>query len=124
MSAVDDSKVNSSAGEEPEPPRSRPARREVVDLTEQTLIGAFYLRALMRRQMRLSLVIAAIFLCMVGLQPIIPVIWAGYSDIQVGGIPLPWLVLGAFSYPVLVLLGITYVRRAEAIDDEFIDLLR
>lgn len=101
-----------------------PPSREIVELTEQTQVGALYLRALMRRQVRLSLSIAAAFILLIGLQPLIPLLWPGYGDVLVLGIPLPWVILGGLSYPILVVLGITYVRRAEAIDDDFTDLLR
>ena len=110
------------AGVDADADRSR--SREMVELTEQTQVGALYLRALMRRQARLSLSIVALFVLLIGLQPLIPVLWPGYGDVLLMGIPLPWLVLGGLSYPILVVLGIAYVRRAEAIDDDFTDLLR
>jgi hypothetical protein len=37
--------------------------------------------------------------------------------------PLPWLLLGFVVYPVLVLLGWRYVRRAERNERNFADLL-
>jgi hypothetical protein len=98
-------------------------RREVLELTEQTRVGALYLRALMRRQIRLSLGVAAVFVVLVGGQPLIPEIWPQYGSLSLFGLPLPWLILGVLSYPAMLVLGIAYVRRADVIDDEFTDLL-
>ncbi len=105
----------------PLPPRSAP---ELRDLEEQTQVGEVLLRALMRRQLRLSVLIIAVLVVLLAAQPLLAWVWPSYADIHVLSIPLPWLVLGVGSYPVLVLLGIIYVRAAETIDSEFGDLLR
>jgi hypothetical protein len=101
-----------------------PAGRRLRDLLEQTQVGTVFLGALMRRQLRLSLAVTAAFLVGLGIQPVLPEIWPGYADSTVLGLPLPWLVLGVLSYPLLVILGLLYVRRAEGIDDDFTDLLQ
>ena len=49
--------------------------------------------------------------------------FATLADELMGGIPLPWLVLGAAPYPVLFALGLYYARKVETIDNEFTDLL-
>jgi hypothetical protein len=100
------------------------AGRRLRDLLEQTQVGAVFLSALMRRQLRLSLAVTVAFLLGLGIQPVLPVIWPGYGDASVLGLPLPWVVLGALTYPLLVVLGLLYVRRAEGIDDDFTDLLQ
>lgn len=100
------------------------AGRRLRDLLEQTQVGSVFLGALMRRQLRLSLAVTAAFLVGLGIQPVLPLIWPGYGDSTVFGLPLPWLVLGVLSYPLLVILGLLYVRRAEGIDDDFTDLLQ
>ena len=107
----------------PPPAPRRTTERDLDDLREQTDVGAVFLGALMRRQLRLSLGVACVFLVVLGLQPVLPSMWPDYVDASVGGIPVPWLVLGGASYPLLVALGALYVRRAEAIDDDFTDLL-
>jgi hypothetical protein len=100
------------------------AGRRLRDLLEQTQVGSVFLGALMRRQLRLSLAVTATFLVGLGIQPALPLIWPGYGDATVFGLPLPWLVLGVLSYPLLVILGLLYVHRAEGIDDDFTDLLQ
>ena len=96
---------------------------ELRELQEQTPVGAIFLVSLMRRQLSLSLRVAATLGVVLGVQPLIAWVWPPYGDIQLIGIPLPWLVLGVGSYPVLIALGLYYVRKAETIDDEFSDLL-
>ena len=45
------------------------------------------------------------------------------SDLHVLGLPLGWLLLGVLVYPLLVLLGWVYVRRAERNERHFADLM-
>ena len=107
-------------------PEPAPARepRELRDLEEQTQVGSVLLAALMRRQLRLSLGVAGAFAVLLGSQPLIAWLWPRYSEVHVLGIPLPWVLLAVVAFPAMVLLGLFYVRRAEAIDEEFSELLR
>jgi len=97
---------------------------ELRELEEQTPVGAIFLGALMRRQLRLSLLVACTLVAALGAQPLIAWLWPAYGDLTVLSIPLPWLVLGVASYPLMIALGLYYVRHAETIDDEFADLLQ
>jgi putative solute:sodium symporter small subunit len=101
-----------------------PVTREVRELQEQTGLGDIYLSALIRRQLHLSLATVAIFFTALGAQPLITWFWPAFADLKVFDIPLTWLLLGTGSYPLMVLLGLNYARRAESIDDEFTDLLK
>jgi hypothetical protein len=96
---------------------------ELRDLEEQTPVGEIFLGALMRRQLALSLRVAVTLVAALGVQPLVAWLWPAYGRLQVFGIPLPWLVLGAASYPLMIALGLYYVRHAERIDDEFSELL-
>ncbi len=104
-----------------EPPDSAPSR--LLEFEEQTEVGGVYLQALMRRQLRLSLAVATTFILFLAVQPLISARWPQWASMRLWGIPLPWLVLGLGSYPLLIWLGMVYVRRAEEVDDEFTDLL-
>lgn len=99
-------------------------RTGLRDLEEQTALGEFYLRALMRRQLRLSLGLALTFAAFLGVQPLLSWFWHPYTQLKLLGIPCSWLILGLLSYPLMIWLGSLYVRRAEEVDDEFTDLLR
>ena len=96
---------------------------ELRDLEEQTPVGEIFLGALLRRQLSLSLRVAATLVVVLGAQPLVAWLWPAYGNVRLFGIPLPWLVLGAASYPVMIALGLYYVRGAERIDDEFSELL-
>jgi hypothetical protein len=113
-----------SAQAGPVPGESTLEPRELRDLEEQTQVGSLLLRALMRRELRLSLGIAGAAALLLGGQPLLARAWPAYSALHVLGVPLPWLILGVLIYPALILLGFFYVRRAEAIDEEFAELLR
>lgn len=97
--------------------------RDIRELAEQTAIGSIYLRALISGQLRLSVAVALAFSLVLCAQPLVAWFWPAYSRATVLSIPLPWIVLGALSYPLTVLAGYLYVRRAEAIDHEFGELL-
>jgi hypothetical protein len=96
---------------------------ELRELEEQTAVGEIFLGALMRRQLVLSLRVAGTLVAALGAQPLVAWLWPAYGAIRVFGIPLPWLVLGVASYPLMVALGLFYVRQAETIDDEFAELI-
>jgi putative solute:sodium symporter small subunit len=96
---------------------------ELRELEEQTPVGEIFLGALMRRQLALSLRVAATLVAALGAQPLVAWLWPAYGALRVFGVPLPWLVLGVGSYPLMIALGLYYVRHAERIDDEFSELL-
>ena len=107
-------------------PRGRaPGRHErtLADLAEQTEVGEVLLRSLARAQLVLAMRIFAVFGCLLlGL----PALFASYPDLGrqlVLGIPLPWLLLGAVIYPVLVVMGLLYVRQSERHEREFTDIV-
>ncbi len=104
--------------------RPRQARSELRELQEQTRVGEIFLAALIRRQLLISVKIAAVLVVCLGLQPLVAWLWPAYGGIEAFGIPLPWLVLGVGSYPLMIALGLVYVRSAERIDDEFSELMK
>ncbi|MGH8993583.1 MAG: hypothetical protein ACRDYV_05000 [Acidimicrobiia bacterium] len=107
-------------------PRGRATNRRertLADLAEQTEVGEVLLRSLTRAQLVLALRIFAVFGCLLlGL----PALFASNPDLGrflVLGIPLPWVILGGAIYPVLVLMGLLYVRQAERHEREFTDIV-
>lgn len=105
---------------------ARPGRRDaaVLDVHEQTPLGEVYMKALMRTQLRLGLLVcAAVGLPLAALPLLfghVPVPhWA-----RLWGAGLPWLVLGLPVYALLVVAGACYVRRAEHNERDFDEQVR
>jgi hypothetical protein len=47
-----------------------------------------------------------------------------FGELRVFGLPLPWLVLGLFVYPLLIAIGWFTVRSAERTERDFLELVR
>ncbi|MGZ4438579.1 MAG: hypothetical protein ACXVW6_13130 [Nocardioidaceae bacterium] len=93
------------------------------EIDAQTALGEVYMRSLMRSQLRLALRVTVVLLVTVGGLPALFALVPASRSVQVLGLPLPWLLLGAVVYPCLVLLGWLYVRGAERNEHAFSDLV-
>jgi hypothetical protein len=100
---------------------ARPVRREI---DEQTVLGDVYMRSLVRLQLRLAIGVCLIMAVLLGGLPLMLVLEPGLSDVEVRGIPLPWLLLGVVVYPVMVGAAWLYVRQAERNERDFADLVQ
>jgi hypothetical protein len=105
------------------PPRRQGSRPRTGDIDEETRLGGVYLGSLLREQMWLALRIVAVLAVTIGSLPLVFHLLPGLTDVDVIGMPLPWLLLGVVVYPVLVLLGWRYVRSAERNERDFADLM-
>lgn len=105
------------------PPRRRAPRTRTGDIDEQTQLGGVYLGSLLREQLLLAVRIIALLVVGVGSLPLLFHLVPGLVDVQVVGLPLPWLLLGVVVYPVLLALGWRYVVRAERNERDFAELL-
>lgn len=99
------------------PVAGRSRRTTVVgEIDAQTEVGEVYMRSLMRSQLWLALRLTAVLVLTVGSLPLL--FWL---------VPLhgwtAWIVLGVGCYPVLLLLGWRYVRRAERNEAVFRELV-
>lgn len=95
-------------------PAHTPARSEI---SEQTSVGATYVRALMRSQLRAALWALAVLALVVGALPLaflVPGVVSG---------PLVWVTLGLLVYPVMWLIARWYVTRAERNEADFTGLV-
>lgn len=106
------------------PRHGRPRRSTVVaEIDAQTVVGDIYIRSLMRSQLRLAL--AVLFVLLVTVCSL-PVLFHAHPEItrhHVLGVPLVWLALGAGCYPLLLVLAVLYVRRAERNERAFSELV-
>lgn len=119
--AVSHPSVTAAARRPPRPPR--PGGRTRDDLDEQTRLGRVYLRSLMRAQFRSVLVVSV---AVGGLLVALPLSFALLPAVRTArlfGVPVPWLLLGAAVYPVLLAAGYFYVRQADRNEAEFTDLV-
>ena len=119
--------------EQPPPPRVRvtaprsDVRRRpqllVQEIDEQTELGAVYVRSLLWAQLRLAVGILAAMGLTIGCLPLLFTLAPELLSRTFLGMPLTWGLLGFLVYPLLLLLGWVYVRRAERNERAFSDLV-
>lgn len=107
------------------PPRrtGRARRPGTGDIDADTRIGAILMGSLLGEQRRLALWVLSVLVLTVGSLPLLFHLAPGLAEIRVLGMPLPWLLLGVAVYPFLVALGWAYLRRAEANERAFAELV-
>ena len=116
------------------PPRVRvtgpPRRRADVvrstgtrEIDAETALGEVFMRSLLREQLLLAARVLVALALTLGLLPLLFHLAPSLGDVRVGPMPLAWLLLGVLTYPWLVLLGWFYVRRSEANERDFADLV-
>ncbi|MGZ9934685.1 hypothetical protein ACXNSR_32925 [Streptomyces sp. NC-S4] len=96
------------------PPAHTPARSEI---SEQTTLGATYVRALMRSQLRAALGALAALVSLIGTLPLLFALSHDASG------PLVWVALGLLVYPVMWLIARWYITRAERNEADFTGLV-
>ena len=101
-------------------PAPRTARSEI---DAQTELGAIYMSSLLRTQLRLALVVLLVVAVFIGGLPLLFEVAPGLAELDVAGMPLPWVLLALVVYPFLVLLGWLYVRRSERNESAFTDVV-
>lgn len=106
--------------------RSGASRRPLLSATSeidaQTEVGRIFVSSLVQAQLRLTGVLLGALVLLLGGMPLVLLTVPATSAVQIGGMPVGWFVVGAGIYPVLVLLGAVYVRRAERIEQNFADV--
>jgi hypothetical protein len=100
-----------------------PIRRRRDELADQTGLGDVLIRSLIRAQLGLALRVLGVFVALLGGLPLAFAVFPELGRAEVGGLPLPWLLLGLAAFPMLVLLGLVYVRQAERNEREFSELV-
>ncbi|GHH53246.1 hypothetical protein [Streptomyces candidus] len=102
-------------------PGHAPARSEI---SEQTTLGATYVRSLMRSQLRTALLGLGALAPLIGTLPLLfllPRVLTG-AALPASG-PFVWAALGLVAYPVMWLIARWYVHRAERNERDFRGLL-
>ncbi|MFC0004196.1 DUF485 domain-containing protein [Micromonospora siamensis] len=104
--------------------RDSRADRTRSELTQQTRIGETLVSGLVRAQLTLALRLSAVVLIALGGLPWLFAIAPSLGRTTVFGVNLPWLLLGVFSFPFLIVVGWAYVRLAERNEQDFTDLVQ
>ena len=108
------------------PRRSRPRVRPATvrtEIDEQTGLGVVYITSLVRSQLRLGVAVLAVSLGVLALLPLVFHLFPASTAVQVFGIALPWVLLGVVVYPALLAAAWFYVRNAERVERDFVDLV-
>jgi hypothetical protein len=108
-------------------PRTGAARARAVsiasEIDEQTPLGEVYVSSLIRSQLRLAIGVVGVLVVTFGGLPLLLRAMPELADVEVVGIPLPWLLLTVVAFAEIIVLGAVYVRQAERNEDSFSDLL-
>lgn len=102
--------------------RFRPSP-QVGDLYEPGGYGRALLSSLVRAQLGLAVAVLAPMFAVVVAIPLAALLWPSLIRVRVVGIPLFLVVLGAGVYPPLVAAGFWYSRRADDLEESFVDLV-
>jgi hypothetical protein len=94
------------------------------DLYQADAYGRELLTSLMRAQAGVSLAVLLPAISLLAVYPLLAVLVPRLANMDVWGLPLTLVVLGGGIYPPLVLLGYWYVRRAERLEQRFVELLK
>ncbi|MGW0435323.1 hypothetical protein ACWDV4_22630 [Micromonospora sp. NPDC003197] len=100
------------------------ADRTRAELTQQTRVGEALVRGLVRAQLALAVRMALVVVIGLGGLPLLFAIAPAVGTVKLFGINLPWLLLGAVSFPFLVAVGWAYVYLAERNEQDFTDLVQ
>ena len=82
-----------------------------------------YLRALIRTQLLLGLATVALVVVPLAAMPLLFATFPQVRALQVGPLPLWWVLLGFLVYPAILGVGWWYVRAAERNEAQFADLV-
>jgi putative solute:sodium symporter small subunit len=93
------------------------------ELAEATAHGSVYLRRLRRAQLTLSLLALVAFGAVFGVMPLAFFLLPHLQRVTLLGVPLTVWLMVVPMLPLFLAIGSLYVRRADALDDAFRDLV-
>jgi hypothetical protein len=108
----------------PRPVAPRPARRTgASEIDAESELGAIYMSSLLRSQARLAGIVLITLAVLVGGLPLLFTWVPALTEVDLFGMPLPWVLLGFAVYPLLFGLGWFYVRASERTERDFTDVV-
>ena len=102
------------------PPPLRSPRQELADSTAH---GDVYLRRLRHAQLHLSQLALVAFGAVFGVLPLALYLLPGLDHVHLLGVPLTIWILLVPLWPLFIVIGWLYARRADALDGAFRDLV-
>ncbi len=123
----------------PQPQRSKPGKRErivlaerqrtrrvvrtLAEVEEQTGVGEVLVRQLIHAQLMLAMRFGLLTVAVLAAIPLTFALLPSLATISIGGLRLPWLLLGLGVYPFLLAVGWCYNRVAERNEQDFTELV-
>jgi hypothetical protein len=103
--------------------RRPPGRAALRALDEQDRVGELLVRSLVRAQLLLALRLLTVLTVLLGGLPLLFAVVPATREVELVGLPLPWLALGVLVYPALVVGGAVHLRLAERHERDFAELV-
>jgi uncharacterized membrane protein (DUF485 family) len=101
-----------------------PADEALQEIAEQTAYGEVLLQDLVRRQLRLGLSVAAVFLVILLGLPLMNLLFPELMQMRLLGLPMAWLALAVLVYPFVWALAVYFVSTSKKYEDEFTALVK
>ena len=96
----------------------------VQEIAEQTTYGEILLEDLIRRQLVLSLNVAAVFLAILFGLPLLNLFFPQIVATPIFGVPLGWVTLAVLIFPTLWALAAYFVSTSKKYEDDFATLIK
>jgi len=74
----------------------------------------------MKKQLRLSLSVAVVFVAVLVGLPLVNLYLPDIAKTNIGGFSLTWLILGVLFYPLTWILSTWFVKSSEILEDEIV----
>jgi len=92
-------------------------------MSKMDLHSEEFLRTIMRRQLRLSIGIASVFVLIIVAVPLLNKFAPDAMNTPFMGFTVSWFILGFAIFPILIALAWTFVRRSNAFEDEAVGMV-
>lgn len=92
-------------------------------MTKMDLHSDEFLRMLMRRQLRLSALLASVFIGIIVIVPLLNTFAKDFMTRPFMGFTVTWFLLGFGIFPILIFLAWLFVRQSNAFEDAAIGMV-
>lgn len=94
-----------------------------VELAEQTSWGEVLINDLIKAQLRTGALFVGLTLLLLGALPALFYLSPTIADLEVIGLPVPWVLLVIAPFPLLLGMSLWYNRSAERHERDFVDMI-